>query len=57
VCAGYLGRALALVERGHGPGRGKKALSSLTSLLKSLGLTKPTALEAQRLDDPGDESS
>jgi|GEM_PF-1282477 len=50
-----LGQALAKVERTHvaGPGRGrseaKTALSSLTLFLENLGLTKPTALDAQRI--------
>jgi hypothetical protein len=44
-----LGRLLAKVERGTGPGRGKKALSVLTSLLAKIGLTKPVALEAERI--------
>jgi N6-adenosine-specific RNA methylase IME4 len=46
-----LGRALKAVERTAGPGRGKveKTLSGFTSFLKDLGLTKPTALEAQRI--------
>jgi N6-adenosine-specific RNA methylase IME4 len=47
-----LGQLLAEIERGHGPGRGKKMLSSLTSFrdyLRQIKLTPPTALEAQRI--------
>lgn len=45
-----LGRALDKIERDtHGPGRGKKALSGLTGFLDQLGMTKPTALAAQRI--------
>ena len=45
----FLGRALAGIERAKAPGKGKMALTSLTSFLKELGLTKPTALAVQRL--------
>jgi len=46
-----LGQALAGMERGKGPGRGKreKKLSGFTSFLSDLGLTKPTAMAAQRI--------
>ena len=44
-----LGRALAQVERGIGPGRGKKVSSGLTPLLKRLGQTRQTANMAQRI--------
>jgi hypothetical protein len=45
----FLGKALAQIERAKAPGKGKMALSGLTSLLEQIGLTKPTALAAQRL--------
>jgi hypothetical protein len=41
-----LGRALKAVKRAKHPGKGKLALASLTSLLKKIGLTRPTALAA-----------
>jgi hypothetical protein len=49
-----LGRALADVDRGHGPGRGKKMLSASTSFRAFLNSLNPkldvrTALEAQRI--------
>jgi hypothetical protein len=47
-----LGRALAMVERAAGPGRGKKVLTGSTSfraLLGSLGLDPSTSLAAQRI--------
>lgn len=44
-----LGRLLAEVERATHPGKGKVALTSLTSLLAELDLTPPTALAAQRI--------
>lgn len=44
-----LGRALKEVQRAVHPGKGKVALTSLTSLLMKLSLTRPTALEAQRI--------
>ncbi|RXG91559.1 MT-A70 family methyltransferase [Bradyrhizobium zhanjiangense] len=47
-----LGRALALVARHAGPGRGKKMSGSPTSfraLLAELGLKKDAAVEAQRI--------
>jgi hypothetical protein len=47
-----LGRALDRVERGHGPGRGKKvepAVQSFTGLLKRLGLASNTATDAHRI--------
>jgi hypothetical protein len=50
-----LGRALAKVERATAPGKGKMALTSLTSLLQKLSLTKPIALEAQRIGCMPDE--
>ena len=54
-----LGRALAEVERGAGPGRGKKtdaARPSFMTYINSLGLKKQSAQEAQRLGTlPEDE--
>ena len=47
-----LGRALAQVERGAGPGRGKKVSGDQTSfrdLLRSIDLDKNVAMEAQRI--------
>jgi hypothetical protein len=49
-----LGGALAQVERAP-VGRGKKALTGLTNLLGRLGLSKPTAMEAQRIGTMPDE--
>ena len=45
-------RAMAEVERGAGPGRGKKVSAELTSFrqfIEQLGLDRQTALEAQRI--------
>ena len=47
-----LGRLLKGVERGHGPGRGKKvshAETSFRAYLKELGLDKTRASEAEGL--------
>jgi hypothetical protein len=47
-----LGQLLAEVERGAGPGRGKKVSAELTSFrqfIEQLGLDRQTALEAQRI--------
>jgi N6-adenosine-specific RNA methylase IME4 len=47
-----LGRLLALVERGAGPGRGQKMIqagSSFSAFIESLGLPKTDALRAQRI--------
>ncbi len=47
-----LGAALAKMERGTGPGRGKKVLTDLTSFrayIKKLGITPPTSMQAQRI--------
>ncbi len=54
-----LGRALAKEDRCPGPGRGKKGVTGLPSFkafLQKLGLSKPTAVEAQRIGAlPDDE--
>jgi N6-adenosine-specific RNA methylase IME4 len=51
-----LGRVLAAVERAStGPAGDRVRLSGLTQLLQSLGLTKPTALAAQRIGTMPDE--
>lgn len=47
-----LGRLLREIERGAGPGRGKKVSVGLTSfrdLLRQIGLDRQTALESQRI--------
>jgi N6-adenosine-specific RNA methylase IME4 len=44
-----LGQLLAKVDRATAPGKGKMALGSLTSFLQKIGLSKPVALEAQRI--------
>lgn len=47
ACARWkLGKALAKAERVQG---NRTSLSGLTKLLASIGLTKPTALAAQRI--------
>ena len=47
-----LGRVLAKMERGHGPGRGKKKVPndpSFIGFLKEIGLDKKAAIIAQRI--------
>jgi hypothetical protein len=48
-----LGQLLAKIERGHGPGPGKKVASHLPSFfkayIKKIGLTSTTATAAQRI--------
>src|SRR5215831_15852377 len=47
-----LGQVLAELERGHGPGRGKKAATgspSFLGVISKLNLVKRTAQEAQRI--------
>jgi hypothetical protein len=44
-----LGGLLARVPRATHPGKGKVALTGLTSLLDKLGLTGPIALQAERI--------
>jgi hypothetical protein len=50
-----LGQLLAEIDRATHPGKGKVMLSGLTSLLKRLGLTRPTALAAERIGSLPDE--
>ena len=48
----HLGERSAKVERGHGPGRGKKdstAVQSFIATLKRLGVEHPRAVDAQRI--------
>jgi len=44
-----LGQALAGMERGKAPGKGKMASTSLTAFLARIKLTKQTAMAAQRI--------